>query len=464
MRFCFRMLLVVAGVSVCLQGQDIKPTLAVPQIDASLSIGFNYDFLRAPTNVSYDYPKGYIGLNIPIKYGVGQDMANSISAGLFADSMFINGEEFRPTVSAQQYANTTVRVDVPMWGGVATFSNIQNFYLRYNNVLGEPNMAASSKDATMNLFLRGMVNVPLDIGLGWETMTFGYAYKINDQLQIALNLHRHLFRFDLSAKVDVDLLGYLDVAIPNLDTSRTNLSYSSNDVYGRAYGNFRSEVWSPTFGINLWRFTLTSRFGFNTVAKGRLTAQYQLPFFINPENFKVEEFSTGYLTDNLNRFRRNDVDSIWYGSDRRLTWNMPQGHSISFDIIPEKLFISYTKFFGGIEMGLDSITTKRFTTSGDSTIQSIDFSIGVNVDHIIMLHGVFRNAFVNLGVFSLDFSFMEKKRLLQTAMKGKWVMLGDGIMIPVLNLGTTIGSKIQFLAELDILPLPALKTGVIYYF
>jgi hypothetical protein len=49
-------------------------------------------------------------------------------------------------------------------------------------------------------------------------------------------------------------------------------------------------------------------------------------------------------------------------------------------------------------------------------------------------------------------------------MKGKWVMLGDGIMIPVLNLGTTIGSKIQFLAELDILPLPALKTGVIYYF
>jgi hypothetical protein len=115
-------------------------------------------------------------------------------------------------------------------------------------------------------------------------------------------------------------------------------------------------------------------------------------------------------------------------------------------------------------MGLDSIATKRFTPSGDSTVSNIDFSVAVHVDHIIMLHGQFHNAFVNAGVFSMDFGFMEKKHLLEDAMKGKWPILGSGIMIPVLNLGTTFGSKIQLLAELDVLPLPALKTGLIYYF
>jgi len=39
------------------------------------------------------------------------------------------GEHSSPRLPAQQYANMTIRVDVPMLGGVATFSNIQNVYL-----------------------------------------------------------------------------------------------------------------------------------------------------------------------------------------------------------------------------------------------------------------------------------------------------------------------------------------------
>jgi hypothetical protein len=42
--------------------------------------------------------------------------------------------------------------------------------------------------------------------------------------------------------------------------------------------------------------------------------------------------------------------------------------------------------------------------------------------------------------------------------------LGKSAMIPTLNFGAALGTKLQLLLELDVLPLPALKTGVYYFF
>ena len=51
------------------QGQvpnDLNASVTPPSLNAKITIGFNYDLLRPPTDVSFDFAKGYIGVNIPI--------------------------------------------------------------------------------------------------------------------------------------------------------------------------------------------------------------------------------------------------------------------------------------------------------------------------------------------------------------------------------------------------------------
>jgi len=214
---CF--MLFAAGQAVSQDGSEgdmgVKTTIeALPSLNAALSIGFNYDFIKQPTDVSFEYPRGYFGLNIPFRQNLPiLDIAKGIEPSLdsiLSDSTLIrDGNEFKPTASAKQNANTTVRVDVPMLGGVATFSNMQNFYLSYMNVLGNPSfyIAPDSAMDGLSFAMRGAVDVPLEMSLSWETMTFGYAYRVNPNIIFAFNLHRHLFVLDVAAQVNVDILG-----------------------------------------------------------------------------------------------------------------------------------------------------------------------------------------------------------------------------------------------------------------
>jgi hypothetical protein len=179
-----------------------------------------------------------------------------------------SGQQFRPQASAKQYANTTIRVDVPMLGGVASFSNIENVYLNYTNVLGnstvklgyDTTMKSSTGTQSVALFLLGTINVPIDASLGWETMTFGYAYRVNKDLVMAMNVHRHLFRIDLLAKMDADILGRVTVqqspesgdnsggGISALGGSSLSLEkdidYPHQRLFGQANGHYEAEAWS----------------------------------------------------------------------------------------------------------------------------------------------------------------------------------------------------------------------------
>jgi hypothetical protein len=226
---------------------------------------------------------------------------------------------------------------------------------------------------------------------------------------------------------------------------------------GEGSGHYDTQQWSVTLAAHAWRFGLTYRSGIDTRAPGYLSAKYVVPFFVNPQTFMSEDLTDPeWLMENMDRFLSGETDSIEYRTTNDLRWKMPHGLSLSFDIVPEKFFISYTKLFGEIEMKLEDIAT----ISNDSTT-FVDFDVGVTVDHIIMLHGAFQNAFVNLGIFAMDFRYGEEANLLENVYP---VPFGGGAMLPVLNLGTTMGSKIKLLLELDLLPLSALKTGVIYYF
>lgn len=465
------------------QLDEFNANVKLPTLDARVSIGFNYDFLRAPTDVSFDYPKGYFGFNVPIEQNINlRDFLNYIDPAIdsiFADtSIFTNGRDFRPRGKARQNPNTTFRVDVPMMGGVASFSNIQNFFLSYTNVLGNNNIYANpdSLGEGISFLLRGSINVPLSLQLGWETMTFGYAYKINRYLTMALNLHRHLFTMDIRGKINVNLMGrlkYEGKGAEGIDLDQ-ELDYPSEKINGSAYGHYEAEVWSPTIGLKAWRFTLTSRFGIRTRAKGEFVARYSLPFFVDQETFDFNvDFNdpSQYADpDFLNNLNSNAVDSIIYstkkdGKGSDLQWRMPTGLTVAFDIIPQYLAVSYTKTFGDVLLKIDRIAKEHKATDGWSrpgTNDSLVIDMGANVDHVILLHLNIYNAFLNLGVFGMDFRYADKENLIGSKMP--YMHMGKSAMLPVLNFGSTIGTKLRVLLELDVLPLPAFKSGVLYYF
>jgi len=275
----------VVGFSFAQTG-DIVTSGLVPDFDAKLSFGFNCDYLRSPLKVSFDYPKGYFSINIPLTYSPPKTLTGAMTEPL-ADQ-FEEGEDFEPTASAKQNANTTIKVDVPMMGGVMTFSNMQMMYFRYMNTLGLANLKISqpqSDDSEFGLFMRGMVSVPIDVQMGWETMTFGYAYQVNDMLKFAFNLHRHVFTFDVKGKIDIDILGKFSFNIEG-EPVEQEIEYPLNNIID---GHYEVERWTPTLAIKYWRVSLISRFGMTTTPRGFLTARYSVPFFIDPETFSVDE-------------------------------------------------------------------------------------------------------------------------------------------------------------------------------
>ena len=454
----------------------IPAKITLPSVNAKITLGFSYDLLRSPTDVSSDYAKGFIGFNIPYDNAVNPlEVVSNFTDALdtvFADStMFANGDKFKPSVGFKQNANTTVRVDVPMLGGVGSFSTIQNFYINYSTVLGNGNLSIKPDSLApgVDLFLKGALNVPITTSLSWETMSFGYAYKVNKLLMLAFNLNRHVFELDLQSRIDANIYGFFAINKPEVQlTLRKNIDYNSTQVYGNASGHYRAEAWTPTIGIKFWRLAWTSRFGLETEAKGTFAASYSLPFFIDKKTFQqsVDLTKTETLMDAAVRDRllRSEVDSVSYFSRTSATWTLPQAHTIAFDIIPEGLTVSYTKLFGAI--------SARHIYEGDDGIPGNsddrkDLDVEIKVDHVIMLNANLYGAFLNAGVFGLDISLPDNKNILGTVYKDagiSMVMLDNMPLLPVLNIGSSVGTKIKLLLELDILPLPALRTGVSYYF
>jgi hypothetical protein len=468
----------------------LTPTLSAPTFNAKLTMGFNYDILRPPTDVSFDYAKGYAAFNFPLESGslipkeTGSQLWGQVSKQLSQDSA--SGQSFQPQASARQFANTTIRVDIPMLGGVASFSNIQNIYINYLNTLGNSDLRIAY-DSTMDnngsatnvsLLLLGAINVPIEATLGWETMSFGYAYRVNKDLVIAADVMRHIFRLDMLAKMDVDMLGRVSVTSSGgasggggglsgaTDLPNQSIDYPSSKTYGEANGHFQAEAWSATFGVKYWRLNYTARFGIDTKAHGAIVAKYYLPPFIDAKTFenKLDPKDYSKVLTLINDLQQQKTDSVVYNSKDDARWKLPQGHTISFDLIRDKVAISYTKVFGDIE----AYHSTSAHDSADPDKQRVDLDAAITVDNIIMLNCNFYSAFLNLGVFGLDFRIDNQKNLLGNAIKQNksiaWMRLGSNAMFPIINLGAMLGSKTQLGFELDVLPLPAFKTGVVYHF
>jgi hypothetical protein len=477
--FCILLFLALAGF---LQAQQLSYSLKSEQTQAVLNGGISYDLLRYPTNVSFDYPEGYLSFNIPLdlttnKYNLGDKLKGS-------------NEKFTPTLGARQRLNYSFRVNVPVLRGVLTYAQTENVNFEMNMNLGsnvgiDTTMkigdSAFSDHADMTLI--GAINLPIQFEMGWRTQTFGYAFKPMKDMVVAINLHKHLFEATANGTVNTNLLGNVTLDMPskNIPAQTLPINYSEENVYGQVSGNYKGTAWSPAIGIKWWRFTLASRFGVTTKVKGHFTMKWHLPFFVNPEprKFGIDENKlvvTKYakssgdssktdvtqllkdfngLKDNLNQ---SATDSFVLNTETDAEFNIPSGQTIAFDIIRDHLMISYTFIHGGAISGFHQ------NQAGD--IGDTHFDLGFNVNHIITLNGTFGRARMTAGAFLLDFYETGKYNWLSKSIKmGNSTMyetLG-GVPVPILNFATSVGSAMRVLLELDVLPIPALKSGLVYY-
>jgi hypothetical protein len=218
----------------------------------------------------------------------------------------------------------------------------------------------------------------------------------------------------------------------------------------------------------LWRFTLTSRFGIDTKAHGTFTADYRVPTgIIDKRTFQVNSnlqnpqtiLSSGLLND----LQQGKTDSVVYTTNEDARWKLPSGHTVTLDILRDKVSLSYTKILGDIEM----YHAHTDSLGGGGTKTIVDLDVGITVDNIILLNANFYSAFLNAGMFTMDIRINDQKHVLGNAFtnaklnKLKW---GDAAILPILNFGAELGAKTQLGFEIDLLPLPALKTGVVYHF
>ena len=487
----------------------------LPSFDVRMSMGFNYDLLRPLTDVSFSYPVGYFGLNIPI--GMGTNLRDLLGEktmdDMFSDSsLFRAGKNFNPTAGTSQNTNSTVRIDVPMLGGVGSFAYTQNFFFDFSTALGGSSVISAHQDIKAlagddagdldgYLSLKGALRIPLSINMAWETMTFGYAYRVNndDNLIFALNMHRHMFSMDMRLRADIDLLGHVNLQANNVEfeggAAPINLSidddiidFSSDKFNGSAQGRFRAEAWTPSLGVKWWRFSLTSRFGIDTKAKGSAQGGFIVPRIVNLETGDVkllDNFQS--LTDSLGSnpmvvfdmlgdstsLIPTEIDSISYEINESMRWKMPQGHTLAFEIIPNRLSVSYTKLFGEVNMKIDNIVRTRKVAEGGNTtdttswmndkFDTLQVDLGVKIDHILMLQLNYPSFFVSAGICGIEARSGDNYAFRDSGLKS--LKLGDVVMVlPVLNCGVNLGTKLQLRIEADILPLPAVRTGVNYYF
>ncbi|MDR2579235.1 MAG: hypothetical protein LBC70_10600 [Chitinispirillales bacterium] len=499
------------------QLDDIDAQIMLPSFNARMAMGFNYDLLRSMTDVSFDFPVGYFGLNLP--FGIGGDLRNFLGDNVidqvFDDSdLFSYGDNFRPNAAASQHANTTVRVDVPMLAGVGSFAYTQNFFFNFNTALGGSDvifvqqdigsmMDGGDQDIQGFLSLRGSLKMPLAITMGWETMTLGYAYRINndDNRVFAFNLHRHLFSADVRLRADIDLLGRANVTgrfdltgsgnpddFQNITINEEVINFNSNQCNGTAQGRFRAEAWSPSFGVRWGRFSLNSRFGINATARGSAAGQFVIPKVIDLETGhsdlldRMESFADSieqrpeYIFDLFgeNGIVPNELDSVSYRIDEgSMSWKMPQGHTIGFDIIPRRFMVTYTKLFGETNMRIDNIY--RTNVSEDRNVDGGWLSpeydttyvdVGVKIDHILVFQLNYPSFYLNFGVCGIEAREKDNYAFRNITALDALRLGKEGVVMvmPVLSGGVSLGTRLQLNIAADILPLPAVKTGVRYFF
>ena len=126
-------------------------------------------------------------------------------------------------------------------------------------------------------------------------------------------------------------------------------------MFGQANGHYEAEAWSYSLGRKAMAvypyLALRRRYQSPWNLYGRLPRTRGIvdakTFQINPDLQDPQKIITSGL---LNDLQQGKTDSVVYSTTEDARWKLPSGHTITFDLIPDKVSLSYTKILGDIEM------------------------------------------------------------------------------------------------------------------
>lgn len=469
----------LAAIALYFQPALSQPLLLIGKSDAELSGAFSYEFLKSPLSRPFDRGEAEISLNLPFNASAqAQHFMGSI-----ADSAIVVPDLF---ARVSQDLNAQVDVSAPVFGGVAFFAARENASLRVAGALGN---AAFDLDTTLagsgSILLRGSIHMPLLFEMHWRSLSFGYAFRPAPWLTLGFQVHKHQFTARTSGDLKPDLSGLVSVGGDAGNTS-FQVEYPDTKVFGVADGSYQGTAWSPEMAIGVGPVRLVSRMGARMPAKGHLDVTYAVPFFIDPATFETRftEPDSFLATDNLGRLLNGETGSRNIHMRDRLILTLPQSHTLTVELWPEKLSLSYTKVLGHVSIHAESAGKAGITgadtagapfhtgsgnpgaadaeASGDEETDAGEFvDLDLFPDQVLCLSGRFGWFHGDVGLHSLNVSYRNQGHLLSGLSPLEWD--GDPL-VPILDFGFTWGYPLVFGADFFVSPLPAVRSGVSYRF
>jgi hypothetical protein len=428
--------------------------LLVGEADADISGAFSYDFLKSPLDRPLGSGLAQVGLNLPVNASAqAQRMLGS-----FADSSVVIPSLF---ARVSQSLNAHVDVSAPLFGGAVFFAARENASLTVTGALGDArfNLDTNLSDQGAVL-LKGSIHMPLVFDMAWRSLTFGYAYRPSSLVEVAFQVHKHYFTARTSGDLRPDVTGRIKVT-GDANTSFA-VDYPDSKVYGTARGAYSGEAWSPEMGIALGPLRLVSRMGARMSAGGRLDVDYSVPFFIDPADFspRFTEPDSFLAPENLRRLLNGETGRKQVHIRDRLILTLPQSHTLTWEILPGRLSVSYTKVLGHMSIHAEQDTAGAALDSNQATTDGF-VDLDLFPDQVICLSADFKWVRGSLGAHTLNMNYRNQKSIFTGLSPLGW---DDDPFVPILNFGFTWGHPLIFSLDFYVSPLPAVRSGLAYGF
>ena len=437
-----------------------QPLLLIGKADAEISGAFSYDFLTSPLRHPSDKALAEISVNLPINVSAqAQRFLGSV-----ADSAVVMPEIF---ARVSQHLNAHVAVSAPLFRGTAFFAARENASLTVSGALGDARFNLDTALESGSVLLKGSIHMPMIFDLYWRSLSFGYAFRPNDFVTLAFQVHKHLFGARTAGDLRPDLAGRISVGGADANTSFA-VEYPDSKVYGTALGRYEGKAWSPEMGLRLGPLSLVSRMGARMSAEGRLDVDYSLPYFIDPETFqpRFSEPDSFLTADNLRRLLDGETGRKRIHIRDRLILELPQSHTLAWDILRDRLVLSYTRVLGHLSIHGEAPAPSADTAGvagTDSNLVRTDGYLDFDLfpDHVMTLSGRFAWFHGTLGAHTLNLSYRRRKGLFSGLSPLEW---GGDPLVPILDMGFAWGSPLVFALDFNVSPLPAVRSKVTYGF
>lgn len=439
-----------------------QPLLLIGQSNAELSGAFSYEFLKSPLSRPFDQGLANVSFNLPFRASAqAQRFLNNSS-----DSAIVIPDLF---ARVAQHVNAHVDVSAPLFGGVAFFAARENASLSVAGALGNARFNLDTTlEGTGSILMKGTIHMPLNFSMEWRSLSFGYAFHPAPWMTLGFQIHKHTFIARTAGDLRPDLSGRIAVGGDAGNTSFL-IEYPDDRVYGTADGRYDGKAWSPELALGVGPVRLVSRMGARMAAKGHLDVAYSVPYFIDPETFepRFTEPDSFMASENLRRLLDGEVGKRDIHIKDRLILMLPQSHSLSMDLWPGKMAISYSKVFGKVSIHTESAERKPPTLGDTATADSnaVDTEGFVDLDlfpdQVINLAMKFGWFHADLGAHTLNVSYRKEGRLLSGISPLEWD--GDPI-VPIFDFGFTWGHPLVFNVDFFVMPLPAVRSGISYAF